>query len=149
MENQSLKTFDQTTGVSARRRHRGKMNLEENVANLTLEDLRTMIARQLRKSSLRDPASRKVICPPLKEMQEDEKDLQEILSALARSDVIDALTRRGVTLEEIALTRKEVATLADELKRVTGARIQRRRHTGLKIAPAAPSVLEQNITSRL
>lgn len=147
-ENQSLKTFDQTSAVSAR--HRGKMSLEElekNVANVTLEELRTMIARQLRKSSLRGPAGRKAICPPLKEMQEDEKDLQEILSALARSDVIDALTLRGVTLEEIALTRKEVSTLANDLQRVTGARIQRRRHTGLRIVavPAAPSALEQNV----
>lgn len=111
------------------------MNPEEDVSSLTLDELRALIAVQLNKHFLMDPAEGRVMGRgSIKEMQEDEKTFRAISDALDRSDVISELIERGVTLEEIALTREEVLAVADDLKRGAGARVRRRRRLGIRMA---------------
>jgi len=109
------------------------MNPEENVSTMTLDELRAMIALQLDKHFLVDLAEGRVSRRgSIKEMQEDEKTFRLISDALDRSDVIDALINRGITLEEIALTREEVLAVANDLARGAGARLRRRRRLGIR-----------------
>ena len=109
------------------------MNSDENISTMSLDELRAMIALQLNKHFLADPAEGRASRPvSIKEMQQDEKTFRLISDALHRSDVIDALTDRGITLEEIALTRAEVLAVADDLARDAGARLQRRRRLGIR-----------------
>jgi hypothetical protein len=110
------------------------MNPEKKLSTMTLDDLRAMIALQLDKHFLVHPAEGRVgRRDSIKEMQTDEKTFRLISDALDRSDVIDALIDRGVTLEEIALTREEVLTVADDLSRRAGARLRRRRRLGIRL----------------
>lgn len=109
------------------------MSSQESISTMSLDELRAMIALQLNKHFLVDPAEGRASRPgSLKEMQQDEKIFRLISDALYRSDVIDALIDRGITLEEIALTRAEVLAAADDLARDAGARLQRRHRLGIK-----------------
>jgi hypothetical protein len=109
------------------------MNSEENISTLTMDELRAMIGVQLNKHFLVDPAEGRVSrSGSIKEMRQDEKTFRLISAALDRSDVIDALIDRGITLEEIALTRAEVLAVAEDLARGAGARLQRRQRLGIR-----------------
>lgn len=109
------------------------MNSEESISTITLDELRAMITLQLNKHFLVDPAEGRTSRPgSIKEMQQDEKTFRLISDVLDRSDVIDALIDRGITLEEIALTRAEVLAVADDLARDTEARLQRRHRLGIR-----------------
>ncbi|GEM_PF-5761283 len=117
---------------------------EADLSNMTLDELRALIAEQLKKEFLVDPAGGRVRgLRSLKEMRQGEKTFRLIFDALERSDVIGALVDRGVTLEEIALTRGEVLALADDLARSAGARLRRRRRVGIGAArPAGQDAAE-------